>query len=394
MEILSLILIGITAYFLFFGIIFGLKRGFVRSLVRLVTVGVAFAIAWFCKGAYVAAVLDFELNGQSIRAAFDGMAAEMGAISGVVSSLVEIVLGVLLFILVFLVLKFLTAIVSAILGVFFPKGHRGLGLLVGLLQGALIAFCVCAPLNGVLLDMQKIMAIELDGNAIVDAESKEKMGKYGLDLDKYKESGVANFYTSIGKGFYDALAGAENEDGESVTLSGYVDATVATSKLADELTALSEINFENGLTAENRDAISQTFKNLNAIKGDMSKEAKTAVNDMIGAVIADAGEEMPEQVQKILEDFDIEKVDFEKEGDVILDLYDYAQNETTEVTAADLVESLAQSTVILPAIEGMVTEESPIELPEDSRAEVITAINGLSDAAAQESLRKIFGLAE
>ena len=124
----------------------------------------------------------------------------------------------------------------------------------------------------------------------------------------------------------------------------------------------------------------------------MSEEAKTTVNQMIAAVVADAGEEIPPEMSEILENFDISTVNFEKEGEVILDLYEYAEGEG-EVTATELVNTLAESTLILPAIESMVETESAIELPDDeTRAEITAAINALENDDAAASLRKIFGL--
>lgn len=392
MDIISTVMLGITAFFLVFGLLYGLKRGAVRSIVRLITLGVAFAAAWFGKALYVDAVLTMEINGVSLSKSLSESLGEGSAMAGVIEPLVEILLGVVLFVLAFIALKIVTAIIFFVIGFFLPKGKKGVGMLIGLVQGALIAFCICAPLNGVVLDMQKLMNIEMDGQPVIDAETKASMQDAGVDLDAYAEGPVSKLYTAIGKGFYNALAKTENADGNTVTLSGYVDATVATTKFADELVVLSGINFENGLTAENRDAIHQSFKNLDQIKGEMSEEAKATVNQMIAAVVADAGEEIPPEMSEILENFDISAVNFEKEGEVILDLYEYAEGEG-EVTATELVNTLAESTLILPAIESMVETESAIELPDDeTRAEITAAINALENDDAAASLRKIFGL--
>lgn len=392
MDILSIVMLGITGYFLLFGLLYGLKRGLFRSIVRLGTLAAAFAIAWFAKPAYVKAVLDFELDGQSIREAVAEGTAEMASFAPVINALVEIVLGVVLFIAVFLVLKFITAIVSMILCIFVPKKSRLLGMVVGLVQGALIALCICAPLNGVILDVNTVLNLEMDGQPIVDAETKQSMKQAGVDFDAYQESAISKVYTAVGKGFYKGLASTKNEDGRTVTLSGYVEATDATTKFADELAVLGEINLDNGLTADSRDAIQEAMQNLNAIKGDLSEEAAETLNDLVATVVAEAGEDMPEGVKEVLESFDVREVDFEAEGQVILDLYDFAEEENSEITAGDLVNSLADTTVMLPVLESMVSEESPMELPEDSRAEVIAAIDALEDAEKAASLRNIFGL--
>ncbi len=394
MDTFSLALLGITGFFLLFGILFGLKRGLYRSIARLVTLGVAFAVAWFGKATYVAAVLNVEIEeGATVRDMLGNMGEEMAAFAPVITSLVEILLGVVLFILVFLCLKFLTAILNMIVCIFVPKrSSRTLGMLVGAVQGLLIAFCICAPLNGIILDVNQVMSIELDGQALLPAETEEQMKAAGIDFDAYEGGPVSKIYTAVGTGFYKALASTETEDGKTVSLSGYVEATTATTKFADELTVLGTLNFENGLTADGRDAIQQAMQNLNAIKSDLSDEAAETLNDLVSTVVEAAGEDLPESVKGVLENFDVREVDFETEGAVILDLYSYAQDENSEVTATDLVNSLAETTVILPVLESMVSEESSIELPEQTRTEVVTAINNLADAEKAETLRKIFGL--
>lgn len=395
---MSLILIGITAYFLIFGALYGLKRGILGSAIRLFTVCVAFAVAWHARAKYVAAVLDIQIEGQSVRSLIEEATAEMASIGTLLMPLVEILLGVILFIAVFLVLKLVTAIIYFIIGFFVPKSNRWLGLAVGLVQGALIAFCICAPLNGVLLDVAKVTQIQVNGEPILDAEARAEMKEAGLDFEEFKESGISKFYAKVGGEFYNVLAASKNADGNDVTLSGYVDAAVATTKFADELTSLSNINFEEGLTEANRETLKQTFENLDAIKGEMSAEAITTVNQMISSVVTEVGGDMPEEVKTILEDFDMSKVDFSTEGEVVLKLYDIAEkseSEDAEINVTEVVNTLAESTVVLPIMESMVTAEQPLELPdEETKAEVSTAIEDIAktNPEAAESLKKIFGL--
>lgn len=395
---MSLILIGITAYFLIFGALYGLKRGILGSAIRLFTVCVAFAVAWYARAKYVAAVLDIQIDGQSVRSLIEEATAEMASIGTLLMPLVEILLGVILFIAVFLILKLVTAIIYFIIGFFVPKSNRWLGLAVGLVQGALIAFCICAPLNGVLLDVAKVTEIQVNGEPVLDAETRADMKEAGVDFEEFKESGISKFYAKMGSKFYDMLAASKNVDGNNVTLSGYVDAAVATTKFAEELTNLSNINFEEGLTEANRESLKQTFENLDAIKGEMSEEAITTVNQMISSVVTEAGGEMPEEVKTILEDFDMSKVDFSKEGDVVIKLYDIAEEGESaegEIDVVEVVNTLAESTVILPIMESMVTSEQPLELPdEETKTEVSNAIEDIAktNPEAAESLKKIFGL--
>ena len=389
MSILSWVILGITLYFLFFGFVFGFKRGLARSILRLITVGIAFVFSWFFKDIYVAAVMDMEIGGVGVRALLQKLATDSPALSSVLDQFASLILGVILFVLVFLVLKLLTLIVFGVLKIFVPKKHRIGGLVVGLVQGALIAFCVCAPLNGLLVDTAKLA--DLDMGEVADTSAVQEIGE---KAKKYSESAVSSLYTSLGGGFYKALASSENESGEEISFSGYVDATVFSARVTGAFAPVANMNMSEGLTKENRDTLHQMFEDLDAIKNEMGEESMEAVDELVDALVADFGEKLPDVVKTVLEDFDLAEINFEQEGDVLLDLYDLLENETGEVDAADFVNILSESTVVLPVIESILTEaETHLELPdEEAKAEVSSAIAGIEDPAVAETLRKIFGL--
>ena len=78
-----------------------------------------------------------------------------------------------------------------------------------------------------------------------------------------------------------------------------------------------------------------------------------------------------------------------------MDLYDPAENSEGEIAAADFVNILSESTVVLPVIDSVLTEaETHLELPDEkSKAEVSSAIAGIEDPEVAEMLRNLFGLA-
>ena len=391
MNWMSLVILGITVYFLFFGLIFGLKRGFLHSILRLITVGIAFAAAWFLKDVYVAAAMNVEIGGFGVRALLAELAAESPALSSLIEKFAELALGVVLFVLVFLLLKLITLIVFGVLKIFVPKGKKRIfGMIVGLVQGALIAFCVCAPLNGLLVDTAKLA--DLDMGETVDTSAVQEIG---AQAKAYTDGFVSSVYTSVGGGFYKALTTAENESGAEITISGCVDAAVSSAKITGVFESVANMDMSDGFTEENRDTIHQLFKDLDAIKGEMGEDSMEIVNEIVSATVADFGAELPESVKTVLEDFDLSEVNFEKEGDILMDLYDLAENSEGEIAAADVVNTLAESTVVLPVIESVLaSEDTHIELPDEkSKAEVSSAIAGIEDPEVAEMLRNLFGLA-
>ena len=100
MNIFSTAILGITAFCLFSGALWGFIRGAVRSAVRFGTVFVAFLIAWICKKTYVAAVFELEIEGSSIGAVLTEALSDVGTLSGIIIPLIESLLGVILFIVV------------------------------------------------------------------------------------------------------------------------------------------------------------------------------------------------------------------------------------------------------------------------------------------------------
>lgn len=402
MNTLSLIILGITVFLVLIGVVSGLKHGLIGSILRLATLVLSFLIAWFCRKPIAEACLEDGALADTLNELISVLPAGIGES---LLPLLTIVLSIVVFVVVFLVLRVVSAIAMAVIGIFLPKGSLNLGAVIGIVQGALLAFCICVPINGLLLDAGNIVGnlteVEVNGKPLVesfvingepllDTETVEDLQN---NFDEYADSGVSKFYSAVGKGYYKALSAAKIE-GKSIV--DYMDALVATFKFAGEIMDISNIDFSEGLTVENRDALQETFKNLNEIKGDMTEEAQEVLNDMISTLADSLGEEVPEETKKILEDFDMTKVDFEKEGDIVLKLYDLTDTSVeNQMSATEIVNTLAESSVILPVMESYVTSETPIELPDEAtKNEVISAIAGLqsTNPEAAASLNKIFGL--
>lgn len=399
MNYLSTAILGATAFFLITGALIGFARGAMRSVVRLLTVGVAFAAAWMAKDPCVNALLSLDAGGGKSIA--ESLVEGMGEIgTDIIVPIVESLLGVVIFIAVFIVASIVTNIAYLILKIIFrSKKNKLVGLIVGALQGALIAFVICAPLNGVICNIGQVLDLEIQGEPVLSAEEKASMKEKGIDFDEYRESAVSKVYTAIGGGFYDALASSEI-DGESVSLSTTVEAVEAGTKLLDAMDSITKIDMSNGLTNDSREELRAAFKELNNIKNDMSPEAQETMSSLISSVMADvsAETEVPEAVTEIIENLDFTEVDFEEEGELLITVMDYANGESSEatdddVTAEDIVNALAESTVIVPMLEDMIDNgEASTSMPEDQKAEFIAAVDKLEDAEKKETLRKILGL--
>lgn len=390
MDTLSLALLGISAFFLVFGLIFGLARGFFRSIVRLLSLGVGLMAAWILRPQYIPYVYSLNINDWTLGGAIEEFCAGLGSFATVAAPIMEILVGVVLFVAAFFVMQLATEIVFFFIGFFIKTKKRGLGALVGLAQGALIALCVCIPLNGLIMDTHKVADLKIDGESLISDEINATLLDAGIDFDAYEGSIVCRFYSTVGNGFYRVLSTGKNASGKSVSLGDYVSAAVVATEIAEELATLGELDFSEGMTKENYDAVMDLCKNLNTIKGDMDEEAKHALNDMITAASDILGDDASDATKEFLKTFDITTVDFEAEGEILTDLYEYTER-TGEVSASELIEDLAKSSLCLPVLEN-ITKDQPIELPDSVKGEVKTAIENLSDEDAKEVLSKVFVL--
>jgi hypothetical protein len=128
----------------------------------------------------------------------------------------------------------------------------------------------------------------------------------------------------------------------------------------------------------------------------MSIDAQKTMNTLISTIVSESAEgmEIPEEVTAAIENLDFTTVDFEQEGDLLITVIDYANSDDeADVDADDIVDALANSTVITPMIENMVDNgEVTISVPEDQKADFAVAIESLEDAEMAETIRKILGL--
>ena len=395
MNIFSTAILGITAFCLFSGALWGFIRGAVRSAVRFGTVFVAFLIAWICKKTYVAAVFELEIEGSSIGAVLTEALSDVGTLSGIIIPLIESLLGVILFIVVFLVLKAVSAFLFFIIRIFLPKGNRKIGALIGLLQGALIAFAVCAPLNGLICNFGQLFNIEISDETIMPSEAKEVMKEVGIDFDGYRDSSISKLYTSVGNGFYVNLASGETEYGEYISFPGAVESFDAFMRFVNVFLSIGDIDTSDGYTLEYRNAMLSKLRKLDSIRDSMSDSSRDTFNTFLSVLVFDTSEEpiVPKETAEIFKHFDIETVCFEEEGEAYLNIIDYFENaDESDVTATELVNSLAKSTLILNIFESSIEPEDAPPIPEDKKAEFTAAIDQLEDEEAAETIRKIFGL--
>jgi len=410
MPNLTTIILLLTAVFLVLGFLFGFLRGFNRSVLRALLVIASLVLAFAFRGVVTNILMGLDIGGQTLKdslvSAFsDGSLP--ASLQNLVMVLAEIMIGIVAFLAVFFVLCFITwLIVFPILKIFVRKGvhkRRILGAVVGVLQGFVMAFAFCAPVTGLVVQVDKISQLELEGKPVIEIPAE-------IGIPEYIESAPGKFYNSIGGWFFDMLSSGQTEDGKNLSVEDAVSIVVTVGDIANSVTEVENsmnVMTQEGATPQQRvDAMDSLGDSLIAIGesiNDLSDDAKEIVNDVVSSIKDMAGGDLDPAIEEALNDFDIEQIDIAAAGEAMKGISSYIkktsdefedQGEVVQADVDKIIGGLADNPLIL----SMVTqgEEVPtmIEIEDEDHKQLFTnAINGTTlDADDKDALKKLFGL--
>jgi len=410
MPNLTTIILLLTAVFLVLGFLFGFLRGFNRSVLRALLVIASLVLAFAFRGVVTNILMGLDIGGQTLKdslvSAFsDGSLP--ASLQNLVMVLAEIMIGIVAFLAVFLVLCFITwLIVFPILKIFVRKGvhkRRILGAVVGVLQGFVMAFAFCAPVTGLVVQVDKISQLELEGKPVIEIPAE-------IGIPEYIESAPGKFYNSIGGWFFDMLSSGQTEDGKNLSVEDAVSIVVTVGDIANSVTEVENsmnVMTQEGATPQQRvDAMDSLGDSLIAIGesiNDLSDDAKEIVNDVVSSIKDMAGGDLDPAIEEALNDFDIEQIDIAAAGEAMKGISSYIkktsdefedQGEVVQADVDKIIGGLADNPLIL----SMVTqgEEVPtmIEIEDEDHKQLFTnAINGTTlDADDKDALKKLFGI--
>ena len=415
MGYITIFVLAFTALSLAFGALYGCVRGRNRAILRLIIVLACVVAAVLARGVVVEKLMAIEIaDGKSLQGmleeAFTSGDMNLPAqIQDLVFTLVEIVGGLIVFFLLFFVLRVVSIILFMILKIWVKKGEKkrkGMGALIGLVQGAVIAFIVCAPITGILVQVDKISHIQLNNKPLF--ELPEEIG-----ITEYVESTPGKIYDTTGNWFFNLVSSGETADGKNVSIQDTCDIVVAVSGIADTVTNLTTKLENIGDDMEPEEQIS-TMKDIgnslidigNSLNG-LSGDAKEMVNDMVGSVKemigGDAGEDMPAEVEDFLDNFSIENIDLVSTGKAINGIASFVEktevnpeqaSTVTQEEVNDIVNGLAANEFILDMITGAGEDMQLTELADQGHKDMFTsAIESTTlSADKKDALLNLFGL--
>lgn len=417
---------------LIIGLLLGFMRGSRRAVLRILLVLLCVVLAFCLKDVITLKLLETEIDGQTVQEMIAAqLPPEYADVVDVMMPVIVLIFTSVSFLALFFVIKFITwAIVFPICKIFVKKArkkkdgtygskHSLIGGVVGLAQGAVVAFVLCVMLNGIFVNVANIAeamnesggsqngteqaaVMTAEEGAPSDGSSDATFDSLLADLIAYKDSTACKFASGLsfnGKAF-DLVASMKTEEGKTLTLSGQIDALSGILKMGQSLAELENINFDGGISASNAEDIVNIFNKLDAINAELSVESKETINRIIQTV---ADNFMPDS-DIDLSVLDFTTVSFANEGQVIADLSVYkdvdftALNETeAKQKATDIVETVLKSDIILPVLSanpdftiGLDKEGEGYELAK----EVIEELSSKPDVdqSKVDMLKSFFGL--
>lgn len=410
MPDISTIIMLITAVAVAGGVLFGYFRGFNRSALRAVLVIVSLGAAIAFRGAVTGFLMDLDVGGETLKQTLVASLSDASlpvALQNLVMVLVEIIIGIAAFLVVFLALCLITwLIVYPICKIFVKKGakkRRLLGAVVGLVQGCIIAFAFCSPVTGLVVQIDKISALELDGQPVIEVPAE-------MGVAEYIESAPGKLYNSIGGWFFDMLSSGKTEDGKNVSVDDAVSVVVAVGDIANTVTqvedSMSVMTDPDATPQQQIDAMQTLGDSLVAIGGAvdaLSDDAKTIINDVVSSLSEMTGSELDPEVKDIIDNFDISAIDFAAAGNAINGIATYIEktddsfDNNEPVTQEDvnkIVNGLADNELILSLVTQGDEVPTLVEIQDTEHKQLFeTAISGSSlSADDKDALRALFGI--
>lgn len=398
MEIITLVIIALSILSIGLGLLFGLFRGFGNSLLRLGLIVVSIIFAFIFKGTLTNFILNYKINDVTIEATIiQSIPEEYRNVSEIIIPILKILAGIIAFLIIFIVLQVITYIVFKILKIFINKigkKNKLFGLIVGGVQGVLVALTLCVPLSGLINNVNKISNIKVYDNekkeevALIDVSQFDE--SFNLGLNKYPSSFIGKIYIENFDFLFKMLSSTTNSNNETITLDGQIDALVSTVKIANEVMKISNVDFSSGLNANNVSDVTDMLRNLQTIKDSLDDESINTINQLVNTIASN----ITDEANIDLSDFDLSTINFTTEANIIDEVYKASNSENIDdVDFTNLINNLKDSTLILPLVS---SSDVVVDVNATKKEEIKGTIDALSDCddKTKEDLRKLFNITE
>ena len=414
MGYITLSILIITALSLLSGILLGLWRGRNRSLLRFGLVFLSIILAFALKGVFANIVLGINIQGEPIRDLLlntlsSGDITLSAGLQTMVMTVVELLIGIIMFIVLFSLFNLLTFSILYPIGRIFVKAEfprqRLWGVGIGFVQGLIIAFIICVPLTGIVVQADRISLTQFQGEALLDIPSE-------IGVHEYATSLPAKLYNSTGKWFFDVLSTKKDENGNKIAINDVCDIAVTVINTADVLDSVSKdlenLDFSNATPQEQIDSMKKlgdALIQLGSSIDELSDDAKVLVQEVFTEaknMFANEDGVVPEEIESIFDNIDVEKLKLDSAGEAMNGIASYIEKTSdefdnnepvTQEEVNNIINGLADNTFVLDMISQDTETSQIVEVAEEDKAKFETAINNstLSDED-KAKLNKMFGI--
>ena len=431
---IELIVIAAILVPLIVGLLLGMLRGSRRATLRILLIILCVVLAFCLKDAVTVGILNAQIDGQTIQQIIASqLPEEYASMTDTVMPIIALIVSAVAFLMLFLLLQFVTwVIVYPICKIFVKKArkkkdgtygrkHGLIGGVIGLAQGAVVAFVLCVILNGLFVNIGNVAEAMSNENgsqnggndqAIVLAESEGGQDTSTQPTDpanmqdmlkmfiEYKQSTTCKFVSkvSFNNKAFDLVATLKTEDGRKLTLTGQIDALSGLVKMGKQLSELQNADMSGGLSGDTAQQVADIFNKLDEINASLSDESKDTINTLVQTV---ASQMLPD-MNLDLSNLDFKTISFANEGEVITKLSDYKDADFSDLTeeqakqqATEIVNTVMQSDIVLPLLSS--NSDFTIGLAGDNYDLAKNVIEELeqnpeSDKDKIEMLKSFFGL--
>lgn len=413
MGILTIVILGLTAVALLIGALSGLIRGRNRAILRLIMIVVCAGVAILLRGTLTKILMEIEIDGESLKQMLVSMLATgetqlPEAVTNLAFALVEVIIGLLSYFLLFFALRIVSfIIIYPICKIFVKKGRktrRLWGALVGLLQGIIVAFVVLSPATGLIVQVEKLSSVKMEGKPLIEIPQE-------IDLKEYTESTAGQLYISIGNWYFNILTSGTTADGMNINLEDTIDTVHTVLGLADTVTGLgdsmSALSNPESSPEDKIDALDQTGDALialgNQIDG-LDDGAKEMINELLGSVAdmipSDPEDENSQAMKDALSDLTLDDLNVAGVGQAmkgVSSVMENVKNETIEEITQDdidnIVNGISSNEFILEMLPSDTAFIDVSELDSDLANKFEDALADVEDPETKAKLEALFGLA-
>ncbi len=424
--------LGFTLISVLIDSLLGLLRGRNRAILRLILVVVSAVASIFLIDVFVPIIMDIKFGGTSLKELISQMfTGDSGNIPEklqvVIASLVEVIIGIIVYFLIFGILKFITwALIYPICKIFVKKGAKKrklFGMLIGLLEGVIVSFLICAPVTGLVKEVDKLSQISMNGKQLLPIP--EEVG-----IQDYADSTLFKIYDKTGKWYYELVSSKKDANGNDISLSDTIDVVVTTTEVANKAQDLGDgvknITKDDATPQDRVDGLNQiggslidideSINNLDDGGKQLLKELIESVIDM--AVSGGEGEgsgdgsgdgsgesSLPPEVTEFIENIDFDDLSLKETGEAVQGIATYIEKttsgfekygeEVTQEEVSSIINGIGENAFILDMIGGE-GDDVPtlIQVEAENQAKFENAISANDKLTSEDKdmLRKLFGL--